>query len=242
MRWVYLSPHFDDAVYSCGGLIHAQARAGLPVEVWTVCSGDPPPGPLSAQAERMQREWGTGGGAETVALRRVEDCNALALVGAAGRPLGVPDCIYRRSSAGELLYPDRWSGERAPGDTGLVVDLTAALAERLRPEDELACPLAIGGHLDHRLTRAAAEQLGRPLRYYAEVPYLFNYPEAFAAATDGMQAGLHPVPQESLDAWLDGIAAYASQLGVQFEDAAHMRRRMREYWEQKHAIQLWSPA
>jgi LmbE family N-acetylglucosaminyl deacetylase len=33
MRWIYLSPHFDDAVLSCGGLIFDQAQAGTPVEI-----------------------------------------------------------------------------------------------------------------------------------------------------------------------------------------------------------------
>ena len=35
MRWVYLSPHLDDAVFSAGGLIYEQAQGGLPVEIWT---------------------------------------------------------------------------------------------------------------------------------------------------------------------------------------------------------------
>ena len=29
MRWIYLSPHLDDAVLSCGGLIFEQSRQGL---------------------------------------------------------------------------------------------------------------------------------------------------------------------------------------------------------------------
>ena len=28
MRWIYLSPHFDDAVLSCGGLIWEQTHSG----------------------------------------------------------------------------------------------------------------------------------------------------------------------------------------------------------------------
>jgi LmbE family N-acetylglucosaminyl deacetylase len=47
MRWIYLSPHFDDAVLSCGGLIFEQARQGIPIEIWTIFAGNPPPGPLS---------------------------------------------------------------------------------------------------------------------------------------------------------------------------------------------------
>jgi LmbE family N-acetylglucosaminyl deacetylase len=242
VRWIYVSPHFDDAVYSCGGVIHEQTCRGLDIEVWTVCAGDPPPGALSALAARVHAEWGTGSAAETVALRRIEDQAALGLVGARGRALDVPDCIYRRSPAGEVFYPDRLNGDCNPLEASLELEITAAISHRLRAGDVLVCPLAIGGHVDHVLTRAALERLGRALIYYAEVPYLFNFPEDMVAATRGMRADLQPVPEESLEAWLAGIAAYASQTGVQFKDEARMRTVMREYWERRRGIELWSPA
>ena len=59
MRWIYISPHFDDAVLSCGGLIFEQARQGIPVEIWTICAGDAPPGPLSQLAQDCHVQWGT---------------------------------------------------------------------------------------------------------------------------------------------------------------------------------------
>ncbi|MBA4379671.1 MAG: PIG-L family deacetylase, partial [Anaerolinea sp.] len=58
MRWIYISPHLDDAVLSCGGLIWEQSHAGTQVEIWTVCTGDPPEGPLSPFAEVLHAEWG----------------------------------------------------------------------------------------------------------------------------------------------------------------------------------------
>ena len=44
---IYLSPHLDDAALSCKGSIKQQTQAGERVEVWTVCAGEPPDGPLS---------------------------------------------------------------------------------------------------------------------------------------------------------------------------------------------------
>ncbi|NTU55874.1 MAG: PIG-L family deacetylase, partial [Anaerolineales bacterium] len=41
MRWIYLSPHLDDAVLSAGGLIYEQTRSGTPVEIWTFMCGVP---------------------------------------------------------------------------------------------------------------------------------------------------------------------------------------------------------
>ena len=82
MRWIYISPHFDDAVLSCGGLIWEQTQKGNPVEIWTVCAGDAPPGPLSLLALDCHRQWGIESAAELVAARRLENQEAAALVGA----------------------------------------------------------------------------------------------------------------------------------------------------------------
>ncbi len=39
---LFLSPHPDDAVLSCGGLIHQLTQKGEPVTILTVMAGDPP--------------------------------------------------------------------------------------------------------------------------------------------------------------------------------------------------------
>ena len=70
MAWIYLSPHFDDAVLSCGGLIWEQVRRGERVEIWTVCAGAIPPGPLSPFAAELHARWGTG--MASVEARRAE--------------------------------------------------------------------------------------------------------------------------------------------------------------------------
>ncbi len=239
MRWIYISPHFDDAVLSCGGLIYEQARQGLPVEIWTICAGNPPPGPLSPLAQAIHQVWGTGSAAETVALRQKEDLAAAARVGAETRHFGLPDCIYRRSSGGELLYPEGVFVSPHPLEAGLDQKIAAALDEELRPDDLLVCPLTIGGHLDHILTRAAVERLGRQLWYYADIPYLLDHPEALEPATKDLHADLFPVTEAGLSAWLDGIAAYKSQMKILFEAEEKMREAVRIYWADRRGVRLW---
>ena len=177
MRWIYLSPHFDDAVLSCGGLIFEQSRQGLQVEIWTIFAGDAPAGPLSPLALRCHADWGIPDVHELVAARREEDLAAAAIVGAEIAHFSLPDCIYRRSADGEPLYPDEVFVPFHPFDQGLDADIAAALAAELEPQDILVSPLAIGDHVDHRLARLAAERLDRPLRYYADIPYVFRIPK-----------------------------------------------------------------
>ncbi|MBN2499463.1 MAG: PIG-L family deacetylase, partial [Anaerolineales bacterium] len=57
LKLIYLSPHLDDVALSCGGLVWEQAQAGMAVEVWSVCAGDPPPGELSEYARSLHARW-----------------------------------------------------------------------------------------------------------------------------------------------------------------------------------------
>jgi LmbE family N-acetylglucosaminyl deacetylase len=239
MRWIYISPHFDDAVLSCGGLIYEQSRQGIQVEIWTVCAGDPPPGPLSEMAQGIHTVWGTGTAEETVALRREEDAAAAAIVGAEICHFGIPDCIYRRSPEGNLLYIDDVFALLDPLEAELSAEIAAALAEELRPDDVLVCPLTVGGHTDHKLTRAAVEQLQRPVRYYADIPYLLDHPEALEPLLGGLSDESFPVSEKGLAAWLDGVAAYKSQMVMLFETDEKMREEIRAYCLDRRGVRLW---
>jgi hypothetical protein len=115
--------------------------------------------------------------------------------------------------------------------------MTAALAECLEPDDVLVCPLGIGGHVDHLLVRRAVEGLGRPLRYYADVPYVLNHPEALAPLTNGGQAEVRKVSSGGLSAWGAGIAAYASQISTLFESPEKMRELVDAYG--REGVCLW---
>jgi LmbE family N-acetylglucosaminyl deacetylase len=239
MRWVYLSPHFDDAVLSCGGLIFEQTRQGIPVEIWTVCAGDPPPGSLSKMAAKIHKEWGTGTAEETVHLRRGEDREAASRVGAGALHFDVPDCIYRRGPSGVLLYTTSVFTPWNPLEKDLPARMAATIRERLAPEDIVVCPLAIGGHVDHILVRRAVESLGRPLRYYADIPYLLHRPGSLAPVTAGLTGEIHPVSGEGLQAWTAAIAAYRSQVSMLFKTERRMRQAIANYWQRAHGIRLW---
>ena len=60
----------------------------------------------------------------------------------------------------------------------LVEELAHNLAMELHPNVQVAVPLAIGDHTDHRLVRFAAQALGRPLWYYPDAPYAMRAPDA----------------------------------------------------------------
>jgi LmbE family N-acetylglucosaminyl deacetylase len=239
MRWIYISPHFDDAVLSCGGLIWEQTQKGKHVEIWTVCAGDAPPGPLSMLAKVCHFQWGLETAVEVVAARSLENQEAVTLLGAETVNFSIPDCIYRRSPTGELLYPEDVFVPIHPIEKKLDAEIAATLTSELQPDDTIVSPLAIGGHLDHILARHAAEHLDRPISYYADIPYLINHPEMLVPATRALKETLYPISDKGLGVWQSGIAAYATQILMLFETGEKMQQAIRNYWEDQHAVRLW---
>jgi LmbE family N-acetylglucosaminyl deacetylase len=239
MRWIYLSPHFDDVVLSCGGLVWEQTHGGIPVEIWTVMAGDPPVGAESSLAQQMHADWQTKNSQETVAIRRGEDQNAARRVGAAIRHLSVPDAIYRRSKTGTLYYPEGIFVPPNPRESDLVDEIARQVSENLTQYDTIVCPLAIGGHVDHILTRKAVEALGRPLWYYADVPYVFRYPEELSPATAGMTGKNFFISAQGLAGWQESIAAHASQVTSLFANVTDMRQKIKEYAQNSNGLTLW---
>lgn len=238
MRWIYISPHLDDAILSAGGLIHDQARDGERVEIWTLICGFPPEADPSPFAQLLHFQWGFSSAEETVRLRREEDARAASIVGAKAVHFdGFPDCIYRRGVDGEPLYLVDVFVEPQPAEADLPAKMTAALAERLASEDVLVCPLGIGGHADHILVRRAVEGLKRPVLYYADVPYVLNHPEALSPLTNGGQPKVLKVSSAGLVAWGTGIAAYASQMSTLFESPEKMREAIEAYG--REGVCLW---
>jgi LmbE family N-acetylglucosaminyl deacetylase len=240
MVWIYLSPHLDDVALSGGGLVWEQVQQGERVEIWTICAGDPPPGPLSAYAASLHERWQTEQGAP--AERRTEDGLACQRLGAVPRYFSLPDCIYRRSpESGESLYNSELElfGEVHPAEAGLVSLLTQELAQMIPPRASLVGPLAVGGHADHRLVRAAMEGLGLPAYYYADYPYVQWLKGISAELVTRMKPSAYPISEVGLVAWIESVACYPSQISTFWFSREDMELEIREYCQKIGGVQLW---
>ncbi len=239
MRWIYISPHLDDAVLSAGGLIYEQTRAGIEVEIWTFMCGFPPTEELSPFAQVLHKQWGISAAAEVITARRTEDVNAATIVGAKAIHFDYLDCIYRHGKNGDWLYSDVFVPPHEDE-----VDLPSQIAESisacLKPDDKLVCQLALGSHLDHVTVRRAVELLQLPIFYDVDIPYLFNFPQELTPKTAGMEETVHTVSETGLSLWQDAIAAYTSQMGMLFESPEAMREKIHQYWAENSGIRLWS--
>ncbi len=252
---VYLSPHLDDAVLSCGGRIHRQARAGKPALVVTLFSGRPAADTkLSAFAQLQHMRWGSSD--NVVAVRWAEDRAALTVLGADYVRLNYLDCIYRGRERGD--QPDwYYASEEAllgpvhPAEQGLPCDLATALSELIPPGDDvtLYAPLTVGNHVDHQLAYAAALILraqGWCLQFYEDYPYVEKEGALSAAlaarGAKDWQPVVTPLDEDNLAAKIEAIACYDSQLGVLFGGAELMADRVRGYVAQTGGERLWQSA
>lgn len=242
MEWIYLSPHLDDAALSCGALIWGQAAAGERTAIWTLCAGDPPEGGLSDFAQSLHARWECG--SDAVARRREEDIGACRHLGAAYRHFPVQDCIYRRAENGVSLYASEEAifGALAPDDEKLVDALSRELERSLPLDVRVVCPLTLGGHIDHRLTRRSAERLGRSLWYYADYPYVLEARDQIDAELPGeRQLEIFPVGEKGLAAWGDAVGEYVSQLSTFWPDEEAMRTALEAYSASWGGMPLWRP-
>jgi hypothetical protein len=241
MNWIYLSPHLDDAIFSCGGLMWQQHQRGEPVSVWTVCGADPEPGPVSDFAAELHTRWGTL--QDVVPGRRSEDGAACALLGATPHYFAIKDCIYRRDpDSGRYLYTSNEAlfGAIDPADAATIVQVTTQIKAMLPEDVRVICPLAIGGHVDHQLTRQAAQGLGIPLWYYADIPYVLSRPQALDAfTTPEWRAQSTPIGGEDLFRWGEAAAAYVSQVPDFWPDRDALNGALGSFCEGHQGIPLW---
>lgn len=246
MIWIYLSPHFDDIALSCGGLVWEQAQQGDAVAVWTICGGSPLPGqPFSPFAQLLHDRWNKG--PEAVRVRQAEDIASCQAMGASWRHFPLADCIYRTGRAGQALYPSEESlwGAISVEELPLIQVLAEDLRQEIPAGAQVVCPLSLGDHVDHKLVRAAAEQSGRPLVYYADYPYV-SKPEVqqclAALYADGWQALHFNVSRGGLSAWQASVAAHHSQVSSFWSTSEEMKQAMESYWQaQQQGVDFLSP-
>ncbi len=241
---IYLSPHLDDVALSCGGQIYQRTTAGQRVLIVSITAGDPPHDQLSSYVQSLHDRWALV--TDAVAARRAEDIAASEILGAAWLHWDLPDCIYRfHPETGEPFYqsdPDIF-GAVHPAELPVVARLQAQMAA-LPAHGALIVPLTLGHHVDHTLTRSAAEAAfgAQALWYYEDYPYA-QQPGALhrviPADESGWAAETIALSEEALLAKVRAIGAFQSQLSTFFKDDADLVDQVRTFTAQVGGERLW---
>jgi LmbE family N-acetylglucosaminyl deacetylase len=237
-RHIFLSPHFDDVVFSCGGTLAVQASVGLRPLVITVFGGTPQNTNLSAFALSVHHAMGFSQDATVaVATRRAEDAQAMNLLGVDYLWLDYPDAIYRGDPAyyteesqligGKVHASDRWIDEE-------LAETLVQLAKRL-PDAVWYAPLAVGRHVDHQIVCSAADrvtQMGKKVNLYEDFPYVARKAGSLVERLDEFGNNLEPglvEMSEMLPLRQEASAKYASQIASNFGDQTTLFQTIASY-------------
>jgi LmbE family N-acetylglucosaminyl deacetylase len=187
---VFLSPHLDDAVLSCGALMRV-VSGRCPLTVATVFT-EAAPAPHTRAARSFLAQCSASSACSLFSDRRTEDREVLDRLGAAHRHLGFADALFRRRVGGaglptrvigsvlpEVLhrYPtyrfDIARGRLARGDRELATEIQVRVAQLLIDTSAslLFCPVGVGRHVDHLLVRSIGPRFAPSVIYYADFPY-----------------------------------------------------------------------
>ena len=243
-RHIFLAPHLDDVVFSCGGTLAVQLSNGLRPLVITVFAGVPSENTqLSSVATQIHREMGINpsqGVGAAMETRRREDAAALDYLQVDYLWLDYLEAIYRGTppyyTTKEQLIGGSVNNADLSIDHQLAEDLVA-MAERL-PDAAWYGPLGVGNHVDHQLVASAVDRLaqrGSKVYLYEEFPYVLKT-GAREARMQELGENLEPAlveMSEMLPFRLEASDMYTSQIGPNFGDLATMHRAMETY---THAI------
>lgn len=220
---LYLSPHFDDAVLSCGAQIWDRTRRGERVAVVTVCAALQP-AQLSPFAQWLHQRWREAGEFD----RLSEDRRALTLLQAIPFHLSIPDCIYRQGPQGEWLYDSEEDifGEVSSVEDYLIEELTTAFQLfELKTEAAILIPYALGNHVDHQIVKRAGEAWGRgggrSFQYYADYPYAAALPGGVGVS----------ISAEGRRQKIEALREYRSQLSTFWLNEAEMIAKVSQWLE-----------
>lgn len=217
-----LSPHLDDGALSCGGEMHHLSARGERVVMATLCTADMG-GDATSFARKvfgyMGLDWRSG-----MAARREEDVDACRLLRVEPLHFDLGEAINRYvPSGGESRCPYT-SGRTLFGppdadDERIVAERLDEILAGLPSARRWLVPLGIGGHVDHRLVRAAAERNATAeveLLYYEDFPYSRKIRNRLRVLGLLPRRALRPthvsLQSNDLDRKIDSIAAYRSQI------------------------------
>jgi len=247
---VVLSPHLDDGVLSCGGRLAACADAGGRAAVVTLFAGDDPADPVNPLAVRLRRLWNLPSG-RVIAARREEDREACRRLGVEAIAWRHAEALYRVAADGRPLYRTIAAlyGEPAGEETALVDTLAEEIAA-LPAAGRLLAPLGVGGHVDHRLARRAAEASGREVAFYEDFPYVEwkrfalgralgrTFPWPLGAPRDWRSETL-ALDEALLERRATAILAYASQAPALFRTEGRLRKQLRRAARRAGGERIW---
>lgn len=227
-QWIFLSPHFDDAALSVGGLIWTLCQQNQTVDIWTIMAGFPESSAFSSFAAQNHAAWGKSG-EEAIRMRREEDIAACRRLGADHQHYHWPDAIYRRDQDNQPIIKDDHDLFHQPPEHETVQAITSLLENAVPQNANLIIPLGLGSHIDHLAVHRAAIHHKNLTAFYADYPYILNAYHDPRITSGELIKIPHALPPKALQAWQEAVLCYQSQLSGFWRDKVEARLALQNY-------------
>lgn len=229
MQHIFLSPHLDDVIASCGGTISQIVKErSESVTIFNLFAGEVEP-PYSSNARYLHELWGNP--PNIVRLRRAEDLAAATRLGASVHFEDIPELLYRKRKDGCWMLKNREDKWKTPDieDEALIPHLTKKILDLIDPgESCIYAPLSIGNHVDHRL----AFEVGRLLTqkqykviFYEDFPYASDenmYNERMSSFAN-WKSYIVRFKEQHLLSKIEACSYYHTQISMLFENIQEAR-------------------
>lgn len=180
-HFIFLSPHLDDAVWSCGGFISIVAKAGCKTDVITVHTGNP----TESDLPKLQQKEITAKG--SLELRKNEDTEALKVLNVLPTWWDLPTRLLRQPWLTNRLHVFKTPA----GDEIMKDENYHKITEKLHqlietyPEAKLICPMGVGHMYDHVELFTACIQVGHEKDHLKNMMF---YEDSYAILTQNRTA------------------------------------------------------
>lgn len=220
-----ISPHLDDAAFSCAGTLARLAQAGWRVTVCTVFTAsvsNPTGFALACQTDK-----GIAPELDYMALRRAEDRQWSHVVNVEVAHWPLVEAPHRGYDSAAALFAERLPGETMWHTVAAYLDMVIAQ----EPPALVFAPQGLGQHVDHlQVIRAVMAAHPVPVAWYRDTPYAIRQPDAQPSPLlppDLQEIGV-PI-DATLALKIVGSCAYTTQLPFQWGGADQVAPKLRAF-------------
>ena len=154
--YIFISPHFDDAVGSAGGIINRLVESDKECCIMTIMTAVP---------------WGLPQSAIYVLRRHLENNRAARILGCSVKNASFLDAPYRKEMRKSVKRSKKHLFTAEITEHDLVNEIRDYISAHTKPEDILIAPAGLGNHIDHRIVNLAVQNIDRQVYFYEEFFY-----------------------------------------------------------------------
>jgi glycosyltransferase involved in cell wall biosynthesis/LmbE family N-acetylglucosaminyl deacetylase len=231
---IFISPHFDDVVLSCGGTLAYLSQQRVNILLVTVFTADQTDSAsLSPFARHMHELWGNV--QKPFEVRKNEDKAAVGHLSAEYCWLEFQDMIYRyQALKGDEILDPTFDPQRDGCFEPVRTVLLRTLNEH--PNAVVFAPLGLGYHRDHLIVHEAVKEAAKMATAPGALIFYEDYP--YAATADlkrrlgEIALKLEPMAVDISSTLSERVCLtqmYASQMSMLFGEAANAEKEIRAY-------------